>query len=294
MLLYISGLAALWVLFLLAISVIFFKTDLRLYWKEIAIFAGLQMVVFIYTPYVVIWWNKLAAGNDILVYVFYLFLPVIYAPLFLYDYIFYPLIFTLFRKKQIDNSYARLFQNVGVSARVVVVEKLKNAYAMGVGKVSTIVLGKDLVEKMSPDELNGIVCHEAAHLKFHHLRVLLIIEIIKIYIFCFVSYVSFKLSGGNPYIFIPVFGVVGGFMAYARMPMRRYEKQTDLFAANMVGPDTYISALKRLNEMTGKKMDNFDIEHPRLKNRIKHITDTLGNGSVSRSVSEPGASAFSE
>lgn len=76
--------------------------------------------------------------------------------------------------------------------------------------------------------------------------------------------------------------------------MRRYEKQADLFAANMVGPDTYISALKRLNEMTGKKMDNFDIEHLRLKNRIKHITDTLGNGSVSRSVSEPGASAFSE
>ncbi len=275
MLLYILGLSVLSSILLIAVSTIFFNTDIRVYWKEITIFACLQMLIFTYTPYVFIWWNKLATGNDISVYIFYLFMPIIYAPLFLYDYILYPLVFILFRRKQNNSDYTKILQNIGISARVIVVEDLKNAYAMGTGKVSVIVIGKELVEKMSPYELNGILYHEAAHLKFHHIRILLIIEIIKIYIFCLVSYVSFKLSGGNPYIFIPAIGLTGGIMAYARMLMRRYEKQADLFAANIVGPDTYISALKVLNDITENKMNNFDIEHPKLETRINNITNAF-------------------
>ena len=59
--------------------------------------------------------------------------------------------------------------------------------------------------------------------------------------------------------------------------MKQYEKKADGYAAQIIGADTYISALTKLNGLFAGRMDKYDIEHPRLKDRIENIKKCCKN-----------------
>lgn len=188
-----------------------------------------------------------------------------------------PYIYALFRKKAIVEDYIQYAHEQGCRAKVITVPKLINALAMGVTPGShCIIIGEGLKNCLTAEELNGVVSHEIAHLKYGHIKVLLLL--------CVVT--SFIYLGLNSFVRInyimnaEIAAVTAAFSAFVGLvitsfPMRYCEKQADKYAATMVGKETYISALKKLNEATNGSMERFDWNHPLLKTRIQYIEQSV-------------------
>lgn len=196
--------------------------------------------------------------------------------LFIYrakDYLVKPYIYALCRKKTIDQTYIQFAHEQGCKTKVITVPKLINAVAMGITSgTHCIVIGEELRTRMTTEELNGVVSHEIAHLKLGHIKMLLLFSVITSLLYMGL----FLLIARHYTMNAEIAGLTAGFCALISLivtsfPVRYNEKQADLYAARMVGKETYISALKKLNEATNKRMDKFDWDHPLLKTRIQYI-----------------------
>ena len=153
----------------------------------------------------------------------------------------------------------------------------ENAFAIGGLGAHLVVLGKGLVDSMSPAHLRAVVAHEIAHVARRDVPRLLLplvvvggtlhaISVVKFSHPLFATHEPWGVASGA--ILAGLFA--GVFMIF--LPgffMRRMEFAADRLAAEMLGDSEVLAqALERLGEITGQRLDGWSWSHPALQARI--------------------------
>lgn len=195
--------------------------------------------------------------------------------------IFIPLLALLRRQKNLDEDGKRLtertLQLTGQRYPVYVSQKnILNAFASGVLPFSKIIVfGKPLLEKLDSTATNGILCHEVAHLKKHHLLKMLLVNLLWIYI-TFGGFLLLRPAVPNEYMgwFVGLYyGLMagGGSVMLLGRFQKKLELEADQCAAEIVGTEEMRHALLQLNEVTGNEMETWSWNYPRLSERINAL-----------------------
>ena len=136
-----------------------------------------------------------------------------------------------------------------------------NAYFTGIGKTKRIVLFDTLLESHTHEEILAVLAHEAGHLKKKHVPKQLLLfagfSLASFYAtWLFIKWpLLFSTFGFNTapvyvglYLAWLLWGKAGFFLQPLYMAIsRRYERQADLFAAQMLGSgEAMAKALKRV------------------------------------------------
>ena len=191
------------------------------------------------------------------------------------------------KKKYLKNEEIESFlRNEGYSYRIRIIKgKIENAFATGVFPFTkTILIGEPICEKMTDNELKGIVFHEIGHLKLGHLYKMFFLNMVSSIILVFLYGFSMKIIESQHYrdtimepVIVALVGGIYGVIAFILIPyffQRRLEYQADAFAVRKVGAEQYVQTLEKLNEITENKMMKGSVTHPSLKNRIKNAYNT--------------------
>ena len=137
-----------------------------------------------------------------------------------------------------------------------------NAALAGLGKTRRILLSDTLLAEFTPDEIEGVLAHELAHHRYHHLLLMLGLSTLG-------SWIAFTLTATVGQRWVEAFGLrglddIGGFpvlmtwfslLSFAGLPIqhgisRALEWQADCFAiANSQQPQAFASALRRLAQL---------------------------------------------
>ena len=204
-----------------------------------------------------------------------------------YYFLIVPLRALLQKKKYLKNEEIESFlRNEGYSYRIRIIKgKIENAFATGVFPFTkTILIGEPLCEKMTNNELKGVVFHEIGHLKLGHLYKMFFLNIVSSIIFVFIYSFSENIIESQHYrdtimepVMVMLVGLIYGVIAFILIPyffQRRLEYQADAFAVRKVGAEQYVQTLEKLNEITENKMMKGSVTHPSLKDRIKNAYNT--------------------
>ena len=153
----------------------------------------------------------------------------------------------------------------------------ENAFAIGGLGAHLVVLGKGLVDGMSPAHLRAVVAHEIAHVARRDVpRLLLPLVVVSgtLHAISLVK-VSHPLFATDDVLGITSGAILAGLFAGVFMMllpgffMRRMELAADRLAAEMLGDGEVLAqALERLGEITGQRLDEWSWSHPPLQTRI--------------------------
>ena len=198
-----------------------------------------------------------------------------------YDTIIMPIVYLSGNPKDVNRhpDYERWSNDINQNNYKVYLAKkdIINAFATGVLPFSrSIILGKPLVDQLTEEEVKGILAHEVAHLKNHDIIKQLLISI-SIFFVCYASSIplypilySWPLS----HLWVAVHWILfyGLPNLYIMGWYQRFtEYRADSFAARMVGKDSIINALKKMNEITEGGLEKKTLTHPVLSKRIQSI-----------------------
>ena len=145
--------------------------------------------------------------------------------------------------------------------------------------VKNLFITDYLIEKLTLEELKGLLAHEVAHVKKFHIWVNTALMFIR-YV-CFISLLEWLEKSPLMNDSLAVLGVfllcIVTFFYFSRLLSRTQEHQADRYAVETGTPhDVYISMLNKLaqlNDMkkeTNKWVEKFQT-HPSFKHRIEHI-----------------------
>ena len=159
--------------------------------------------------------------------------------------------------------------------------KLTNAYATGILPfASLILLGEGLIEKLNSFEIKCILFHEVGHHEKKHLIKLYIATSILSLIGYFIFYwrgiiIDYYFENDSSIHLVSVF-LTGCFITSiiiygSGLFQKKYEYEADLFAAEKVGVDKYISALITFNKISEGKLTKGGVTHPTLEKRIQYL-----------------------
>lgn len=171
-----------------------------------------------------------------------------------------------------------IYEEYGVHIKVRLIDKqVINAYATGVIPFSKLILlGKPLIEKMSKEDIQGLVLHELGHTVRHHLLVLYCINVLSCAIGAYVYYKLMPLYKTMPFtgVFIFFHGALSYLVFVAAMPgvVQRYiEYAADRFAAQRIGSKSYATTLENLNALTHGDLNKWAFNYPSLKKRLTKV-----------------------
>ena len=135
-----------------------------------------------------------------------------------------------------------------------------NAFAAGFGKTKTIGLFDTLIEKMTHDEIIGVLAHEIAHAQKKHVLKSAPLSLLNFAVICIVAYFVVTMpevsqAFGFAYtnmafgIFV-MFIMVSPIMLLLQIPSnalsRKHEYEADAFEVEKVGAEVAISSMKKL------------------------------------------------
>ena len=169
---------------------------------------------------------------------------------------------------------ARVLQFTGIKARVFLADnKSINAWAFGASFLNIIIIENNLVEKVSTESVNAILCHEAGHLWHRHVTRFILIN----YVFSALYILSVNYI--KPYIPLPRHfdvAILAGLTTFLQMIViklfsDRFEFQADRYSGKAVGNSTMQTALKELNEAIDHRLEQWSWTHPRLSERSKNL-----------------------
>lgn len=159
-----------------------------------------------------------------------------------------------------------------------------NAYATGVIRNhQSILIHRDLLYG-SQDLLRSIVFHELGHLKNNHLLRLYMLSAFSYMMSMLLVFFSNKtffpffdsLGEVNTINIIVVGATIGLTQFYLpRIFQKKMEHEADLFAANIVGVDSYEKALFDLDKLSNGRVSKGAVTHPNLEDRIKYLRKIL-------------------
>lgn len=174
--------------------------------------------------------------------------------------------------------------------------KHSNAYFTGFGKNKRIVLFDTLAEKLSDDEIIGVLAHEMGHFKHKHIIKQMFVSMGMIFVVFFLLHVvlqfpaffqAFGIQFSSAYLGFLLFGLYFSSLTFWVSPLfsfwsRKNEFEADRFAAAH-GPSgqALCDALIKLNVENLSNLFphplyvRFNYSHPPLLTRIKHIQEGL-------------------
>jgi STE24 endopeptidase len=179
--------------------------------------------------------------------------------------------------------------------------KHTNAYFSGIGHVKRIVLFDTMMEQMNKEEITSVIAHEAGHWKKKHIiKNVIIFEIIS-FIFFFAAYKlmstdalmgvfsisavpgisALNYSSLNLFLIYFMFGIVMFPVApFMHFLTRKYERQADQFAVDLVGDSKALS--DALIKLSADNLSNlyphplyeaFHYSHPSILKRLKYLNE---------------------
>jgi Zn-dependent protease with chaperone function len=155
-----------------------------------------------------------------------------------------------------------------------------NAFASGfLSSNRVIVIGKSLVENLTPDEQLAVLSHEQGH---HKNRDLLLFYVFMLFsIFCFVcgKDLFFQIAkksfpNADKSLIVGVFAGLHALIFYVIIFSKishNSEYKADAYASKVAGQKNIISALKNMDLITDGSLSNGSITHPNLSLRIENI-----------------------
>lgn len=166
---------------------------------------------------------------------------------------------------------AELARRVGVTITELAIVKANNAYVMG----RSLVLGTELLEKLSYDERQAVVAHELGHIKRRHI-IIKGVFLGLFWVFLMLNWSNFRLliifsELVTQIILTLVINIAGfAFMLLVLIPINWWaELDADKFAAKLVGKEHIKSALLKL--VDANKLEEPSETHPSVAERVKHI-----------------------
>lgn len=198
-----------------------------------------------------------------------------------YGFFIYPLLIIL-RKKNFQTSV--FYENWAKEniSNTIIIRILKhdmvNAYATGVLSASKVILLSDkLIATLKEKDIKNLIYHEYAHLKFNHLLILYLSNILC----CSLSVISashfyplFETTV-TPGLLVGLHGALFGVL-YILIPglvQRKLEYKADKYASEIVGASSYTETLLQLNEATNGGLEKKAINYPNLTDRIKNVSE---------------------
>ncbi|MCU7495940.1 MAG: M48 family metallopeptidase [Ignavibacteria bacterium] len=165
-----------------------------------------------------------------------------------------------------------------------------NAAFTGMGKSKRILLGDNLLDRYSADEIETVIAHELGHYKYKHIIINIIVGTVFSFLTLYLLALLYRIS--LPYFgyfsitqvsAVPILVLWGMVLGIVETPItsslsRKHEYQADQYAVSSTGKaDAFISTLEKLNEQNlGDKephpvVEWFFYSHPSIKKRIAAI-----------------------
>lgn len=164
-----------------------------------------------------------------------------------------------------------LARKAGVEVKELGIVKADAAYVLG----KSLVLGTDLLKKLSFDERQAVVAHELGHIKRRHvvIRCVWLVPFLALLMLSWSNlYVPIFVSEPITQIILTVMLNISSlaFLLMVLIPINWYiEQDADKFAAKLVGKEHIRSAL--LNFVDGKNFEEPSETHPSIAKRVKRI-----------------------
>lgn len=152
-----------------------------------------------------------------------------------------------------------------------------------------IVLTDRLIEELTPDEIEAVFGHEVGHIKHHHLLFYLVFFVTSVLILGLI----WELAGGwltpedisailpseaietlDVFSSFGKLGILAGYMlVFFGFLSRRCERQADLYGAQTVSTEVFISALEKVADINGMSRNRFSWLHPSIDKRIAFLQE---------------------
>ena len=171
-----------------------------------------------------------------------------------------------------------------------------NAMLAGLGSTRRVILGDNLLDEFSPDEIEVIMAHEVGHHVFRHITKIIVGVLFgslaafyacDVLLWAWLDWMDIALAAGDgfPYYTLPllmliltIFGMLVGPLHCA--VSRRFERQCDRYALDKTGlRDAYRSAFQKLSKLNKDDPDPHPLEvflfhdHPPVGERIAAADD---------------------
>jgi len=165
--------------------------------------------------------------------------------------------------------------------------KKANAGFTGLGKSKRIILGDNLIDNFTIDELRAVFAHEVGHYHFSHIWKLIVVGAISTFISLFIASFLYKKSlpffgfnGIDDIAAIPLLFLFLFLYGLMTMPLsnaisRKFERSADKYALEtMQGKKDFVSSMLKLKDINLADWDPnpvvefFFYSHPSIKKRI--------------------------
>jgi Zn-dependent protease with chaperone function len=162
--------------------------------------------------------------------------------------------------------------------------KIVNAYQWGPNKKAVILISDHLENILTDSEISAVVAHELGHIKHRHFEKTIITALISplVLLNFYCSYILFNIREMLTPITEILLLIILGFLSLG-VPIivlpwasRRWETEADIYAANLVSPETLVSALQKMvsHDMVIRsisKRAELLLSHPHLDSRVKQV-----------------------
>ncbi len=162
--------------------------------------------------------------------------------------------------------------------------KIVNAYQWGPNKKAVIMISDHLEKILNDGEIAAVFAHELGHIKHRHFEKIIITGLVSplILLNFYCIYILFEIQEILGPITEILLLIMLGFLALG-VPIivlpwasRRWETEADIYAANLVSPETLVSALQKMVDhdmVVGSisKRAEFLLSHPHLDSRVKRV-----------------------
>lgn len=198
-----------------------------------------------------------------------------------YDFILSPLKY-IFSKRDYtrNNELENIIKKKGFDYKLIIIKgNIVNAYATGILPFSkTILIGENLKDRMTEENLLSIIYHEIGHLKLNHLAKLYFINTL-LSLLSLIAFFTrqYFLEEVESTIYEPlsifILGLfIGlGFWYIPGKIQYKLELEADYFASKVVGTKKFEKALTELDSLSDGSVSKGGITHPKLSIRIENI-----------------------
>lgn len=169
--------------------------------------------------------------------------------------------------------YAQLAKDMGTKISDYAIVSGRNAYAF----FGSLVIGAELIQNLSPEELYSVVAHELGHIKRNHalLRPLLMTPLMFLPFFAWTTLNSPIFYSETVTLLLLSIMMIIAFFAYVTfvtIPINwKLELSADKASAKFAGKTNIISALRAIAKMNKQDLSEPSETHPSIKERIDKI-----------------------
>lgn len=201
----------------------------------------------------------------------YLIIPIFLVLISTYNYSIVPITYLfIYKKNQTATDIEQKLLDKGFKYKVRVIELEKpNAFATGVLPFYKLIfIDKKILDTLPEEQAMSIILHEVGHHELHHLKKLLLINIL---ISILGAYVLSLNIDNFYYVFIFIFLFAFILALVTTRIQYVFEYQADSFSAKINTQKNMVEALQNLDPIFNGRVSKGGITHPTLAKRIEHI-----------------------